>query len=177
MTRSRRPDDASGSSGLGIRIPSARSVAANAKTPSLNASTRPTSRCRSSATSACAVRLATPEGYLLRRRRGATDFRARSPRFAPQALAANAAVVELLKRVADRKNATPAQIALAWLLARKPWIVPIPGTTKLHRLEENIGAASLQLTQEDMREIDDAASKIDVSGERLPEDALGLTNR
>jgi len=132
---------------------------------------------RPSATSACAVRLATPEGYLLRRRRGATDFRARSPRFAPQALAANAAVVELLKRVADRKNATPAQIALAWLLARKPWIVPIPGTTKLHRLEENIGAASLQLTQEDMREIDDAASKIDVSGERLPEDALGLTNR
>ena len=86
-------------------------------------------------------------------------------------------MVELLKRVADRKNATPAQIALAWLLARKPWIVPIPGTTKLHRLEENIGAASLQLTQEDMREIDDAASNIDVSGERLPEDALGLTNR
>jgi len=108
---------------------------------------------------------------------GATDFRARSPRFAPKALAANAAVVELLKRVADRKNATPAQIALAWLLARKPWIVPIPGTTKLHRLEENIGAASLQLTKDDVREIDDAASKIDVSGERLPEDALGLTNR
>src|SRR5206468_9230045 len=106
-----------------------------------------------------------------------SDFRTTVPRFTPENRKANQALVDLLSRIAKRKKATPAQIALAWLLAQKPGIVPIPGTTKLHRLDENIGAASLQLTQEDMREIDDAASKIDVSGERLPEDALGLTNR
>src|SRR5438093_556495 len=106
-----------------------------------------------------------------------SDFRNIVPRFTPEARKANQTIVDVLRNIAEKKQATPAQIALAWLLARKPWIVPIPGTTKLHRLEENIGAASLQLTQEDMREIDDAASKIDVSGERLPEDALGLTNR
>jgi aryl-alcohol dehydrogenase-like predicted oxidoreductase len=105
------------------------------------------------------------------------DFRARSPRFTPEARAANAVVVDLLKRVADRKHASAAQIALAWLLAQKPWIVPIPGTTKLHRLEENIGAAGVELTMNDLREIDEAASRIDVLGERLPEDVLGLTNR
>jgi aryl-alcohol dehydrogenase-like predicted oxidoreductase len=107
----------------------------------------------------------------------ATDFRAVSPRFAPEARAANAAVVDLLKRVAERQDATPAQIALAWLLAQKPWIVPIPGTTKLHRLEENIAAPRVELTPDDLREIRETASRIDVQGERLPQDALGLTNR
>ncbi len=82
---------------------------------------------------------------------------------------ANQALVGLLKQVADRKRATPAQIALAWLLARKPWIVPIPGTTKLHRLEENLGAAGVELTPDDLREIEDAASKIEVQGARYPE--------
>ena len=106
-----------------------------------------------------------------------TDFRNRSPRFAPEARAANLALVDLLKRVAERKRATPAQIALAWLLARKPWIVPIPGTTKLHRLEENLGAADVELTLDDLHEIQDAASKIPVQGARLPEEVLKLTNR
>src|SRR5947208_3606095 len=106
-----------------------------------------------------------------------TDFRNRSPRFAPEARAANLALVDLLKRVAERKRATPAQIALAWLLARKPWIVPIPGTTKLHRLEENLGAADVELTLDDLREIGDAAAKIQVQGARLPEEVLKLTNR
>ena len=106
-----------------------------------------------------------------------TDFRANSPRFAAEARAANAVLVDLLKHVADRKRATPAQIALAWLLAQKPWIVPIPGTRKLARLEENIGAASVELTSDDLREIDAAASKIQVQGERLPEAVLRLTNR
>ena len=106
-----------------------------------------------------------------------TDFRNRSPRFAPEARAANLALVDLLKRVAERKRATPAQIALAWLLARKPWIVPIPGTTKLHRLEENLGAADVELTLDDLHEIQDAAAKIPVLGARLPEEVLKLTNR
>jgi aryl-alcohol dehydrogenase-like predicted oxidoreductase len=107
---------------------------------------------------------------------GATDFRAFSPRFTLEARAANMAVVELLKRIGERKRATPAQIALAWLLAQKPWIVPIPGTRGLERLEENIGAASVELTDADLREIDEAASKITVQGARLPETVLKLTN-
>ena len=106
-----------------------------------------------------------------------TDFRNRSPRFAPDARAAKLALVDLLERVAERKRATPAQIALAWLLARKPWIVPIPGTTKLHRLEENLGAADVELTRDDLHEIGDAAAKIQVQGARLPEEVLKLTNR
>jgi aryl-alcohol dehydrogenase-like predicted oxidoreductase len=106
-----------------------------------------------------------------------TDFRSISPRFAADARAANMAVVDLLKRIADGKHATPAQIALAWLLAQKPWVVPIPGTRKLERLEENIGAAAVELTDADLREINDAASKITVQGARLPEEVLKLTNR
>jgi aryl-alcohol dehydrogenase-like predicted oxidoreductase len=98
-----------------------------------------------------------------------TDFRNIVPRFTPEARKANQALVDLLGRVAERKKATPAQIALAWLLAQKPWIVPIPGTTKLHRLEENIGAAEVDLTPDDLREIDSAASKITVQGARYPE--------
>ena len=98
-----------------------------------------------------------------------TDFRNIVPRFTPEARKANQALVELLSRVAEQKKATPAQIALAWLLAQKPWIVPIPGTTKLHRLEENIGAAEIELTLDDLREIDSAASKITVQGARYPE--------
>jgi aryl-alcohol dehydrogenase-like predicted oxidoreductase len=104
------------------------------------------------------------------------DFRNNSPRFAPEARAANMALVDLLKRIAERKGATPAQLALAWLLAQKPWIVPIPGTTKLHRLEENLGAAAVQLTPEDLREIESAAAKITVQGARLPEAVLALTD-
>jgi aryl-alcohol dehydrogenase-like predicted oxidoreductase len=98
-----------------------------------------------------------------------SDFRNTVPRFAPEARKANQALVDLLQKIAQRKKATPAQIALAWLLAQKPWIVPIPGTTKLNRLEENIGAMSLQLTPEDLRDIDAAASKIKVEGARYPE--------
>ena len=105
-----------------------------------------------------------------------TDFRSISPRFAADARAANMALVDLLKRVADEKGVTPAQIALAWLLAQRPWIVPIPGTTKLTRLEENLGAAHVHLTPADLRDIEDAASGITVQGERLPEAALKLTN-
>ncbi len=106
-----------------------------------------------------------------------SDFRNRSPRFAPEARAANLALVELLRRIAEGKRATPAQIALAWLLVRKPWIVPIPGTRKLTRLDENIGATSVELTPGDLREIEDAASKITVQGARLPEDVLRWTGR
>jgi aryl-alcohol dehydrogenase-like predicted oxidoreductase len=106
-----------------------------------------------------------------------SDFRSRLPRFTPEALKANQALVDLLGRVAERKQATPAQIALAWLLAQKPWIVPIPGTTKLHRLEENIAAASLKLTADDMREIDEAASRITVQGDRYPEELKQMTGR
>src|SRR5213078_3272847 len=96
----------------------------------------------------------------------ANDFRNKLPRFTPEARKANQALVDLLKRVADEKNATPAQIALAWLLAQKPWIVPIPGTTKPHRLEENIGGAEIELTADDLHEIDQAASQIDIEGGR-----------
>jgi aryl-alcohol dehydrogenase-like predicted oxidoreductase len=98
-----------------------------------------------------------------------SDFRSTLPRFTPEALKVNQALIDLLGRIAKRKNATPAQIVLAWLLAQKPWIVPIPGTTKLNRLEENIGAVSIQLTPEDLRDIDGAASKIQVEGARYPE--------
>jgi aryl-alcohol dehydrogenase-like predicted oxidoreductase len=99
-----------------------------------------------------------------------SDFRNNVPRFTPEARKANQALVDLLKSIGERKNATPAQIALAWLLARKPWIVPIPGTTKLNRLDENIGAASVELTADDLREIDNSASKIEVHGARYPEE-------
>lgn len=106
-----------------------------------------------------------------------TDFRNMSPRFAPEARAANMALVDLLKRIAERKHATPAQIALAWLLAQKPWIVPIPGTTKLHRLEENLGAAEVELTPDDLQEIENAALKIAIQGARLPEAVLKMSER
>jgi len=106
-----------------------------------------------------------------------TDFRSRLPRFTPEALKANQALVDLLGRIAERKKATPAQIALAWLLAQKPWIVPIPGTTKLHRLEENIGATKIDLTADDLREIDGAAATIEVEGARYPEQLEALTDR
>ena len=97
------------------------------------------------------------------------DFRSTLPRFTPEALKANQALIDLLGSIGKRKKATPAQIALAWLLAQKPWIVPIPGTTKLNRLEENIGAVAVDLTADDLREIDAAASKIKVEGARYPE--------
>ena len=106
-----------------------------------------------------------------------TDFRNIVPRFAPEARKANQALVDLLGKIAERKKATPAQIALAWLLAQKPWIVPIPGTTKLNRLEENIGAVAVELTPDDLREIESAASKITVQGARYPEDLERLTGR
>ena len=106
-----------------------------------------------------------------------TDFRNIVPRFAPEARKQNLALVDLLRNVAARKPATPAQVALAWLLAQKPWIVPIPGTTKLHRLEENIGGTTVELNAEDLAEIGDAASKIQVKGDRLPESALAMTGR
>ena len=105
------------------------------------------------------------------------DFRKVVPRFTPEALKANQAVVDLLTTIAVRKAATPAQIALAWLLAQKPWIVPIPGTTKLHRLSENLGALDLELSPEDLREIDEAASKITVEGERYPESNQKMIDR
>jgi aryl-alcohol dehydrogenase-like predicted oxidoreductase len=106
-----------------------------------------------------------------------TDFRNISPRFTPEARKANQALVDLLGKVAEQKQATPAQIALAWLLAQKPWIVPIPGTTKLHRLEENIGAVRVELTPDDLREIEAAAATIQVQGARLPEAVLKMTGR
>ncbi len=105
-----------------------------------------------------------------------SDFRNKVPRFTPEARKANQALVELLRSIAERKRATPAQIALAWLLAQRPSIVPIPGTTKLHRLEENIGAVSVELTTDDLREIDAAASQITVHGERYPEEMERRTN-
>jgi aryl-alcohol dehydrogenase-like predicted oxidoreductase len=104
-----------------------------------------------------------------------TDFRNTVPRFSPDARKANQCVVDLLSAIAERKNATPAQIALAWLLAQKPWIVPIPGTTKLHRLEENIGAVSIGLTPEELAEIELAASKMEVQGARYPEHIEKMT--
>ena len=106
-----------------------------------------------------------------------TDFRNRLPRFTPEARKANQALVDLLGRIAAQKNATPAQIALAWLLAQKPWIVPIPGTTKLHRLEENIGAVNVKLTEADLRQIEIAAAEIAVHGTRYPESLEELTGR
>ncbi len=106
-----------------------------------------------------------------------TDFRSTLPRFTPEARKANQALVDLLGQIAGRKKATPAQIALAWLLAQKPWIVPIPGTTKLHRLEENIGAVVVELTANDLKEIESAASKIKVEGARYPEHIEKLTGR
>jgi aryl-alcohol dehydrogenase-like predicted oxidoreductase len=106
-----------------------------------------------------------------------SDLRNTLPRFTPDALKANQALIDLLGSTAERKKATPAQIALAWLLAQKPWVVPIPGTTKLHRLEENIGAVEIELTRDDLREIDSAASKITVQGARYPEKLEQMTGR
>ena len=106
-----------------------------------------------------------------------SDLRSTLPRFTPEARKANQALIDLLRKIAERKKATPAQIALAWLLARKPWIVPIPGTTKLHRLEENIGAASIELSSDDLREIENAASNITVQGARYPEKLEQMTGR
>jgi aryl-alcohol dehydrogenase-like predicted oxidoreductase len=106
-----------------------------------------------------------------------TDFRNIVPRFTPENRKANQAVVDLVSKVAEQKKATSAQIALAWILAQKPWMVPIPGTTKLHRLEENIGAANVQLTADDLRQIDNASSKIPVQGARYPENLQKLVNR
>ena len=103
------------------------------------------------------------------------DFRNHVPRFSPEARKANMALVDVIKAVAERKSATTAQVALAWLLAQKPWIVPIPGTTRLHRLEENLGAAALELTAADLAEINAEASKVPVQGERLPEALLKMT--
>jgi aryl-alcohol dehydrogenase-like predicted oxidoreductase len=105
------------------------------------------------------------------------DFRNIVPRFTPENRKANQAVVDLIEEFAQQKKATPAQVALAWLLAQKPWIVPIPGTTKLHRLEENIGASAIELTADDLRQIDSVASKIPVQGERYPENLQKLVNR
>ena len=104
-----------------------------------------------------------------------TDFRKTLPRFTPEALRANQALVDLLGRIGERKKATPAQIALAWLLAQKPWIVPIPGTTKLNRLEENIGAVSVELSPDDLRDIESAAARIKVEGARYPEHIEKMT--
>jgi aryl-alcohol dehydrogenase-like predicted oxidoreductase len=106
-----------------------------------------------------------------------SDFRSTLPRFTPEALKANQALIDLLAKIGERRKATPAQIALAWLLAQKPWIVPIPGTTKLNRLEENIGAVATELTPDDLREIDSAASKITVQGARYPEKLEQMTGR
>jgi aryl-alcohol dehydrogenase-like predicted oxidoreductase len=106
-----------------------------------------------------------------------TDFRNNSPRFSPEAREANLAVVDLLNQIAEKKRGTPAQIALAWLLGQKPWIVPIPGTTRLHRLEENLRSVNIQLTEEDLRNIDVAVSKIEIQGLRLPEAVLKMSDR
>jgi aryl-alcohol dehydrogenase-like predicted oxidoreductase len=106
-----------------------------------------------------------------------TDFRSSLPRFTPEALKANQALIDLLGGIAGRKKATPAQIALAWLLAQKPWIVPIPGTTKLHRLEENLGALSVELTSNDLHDINEAASHVTVQGARYPERLEAMTGR
>jgi aryl-alcohol dehydrogenase-like predicted oxidoreductase len=106
-----------------------------------------------------------------------SDFRSTLPRFTPEALKANQALIHLLASIGEQKKATPAQIALAWLLAQKPWIVPIPGTTKLHRLDENIGAVSVELTPDDLRDIENAASEITVQGARYPEKLEQMTGR
>lgn len=105
------------------------------------------------------------------------DFRNTVPRFAPEARKANQAIVDLIGKFAEQKNATSAQIALAWVLAQKPWIVPIPGTTKMHRLEENLGAVDMELTPNDLREIDDLTSQVKVEGERYSESAQRMINR
>lgn len=107
----------------------------------------------------------------------ADDFRSRLPRFTPEAMEKNQALVDLLKRIGSEKGATTAQIALAWLLAQKPWIVPIPGTTKLHRLEENIAAADVELTADDLDKIERAAAAIHVEGDRYPPELMALTGR
>ncbi len=106
-----------------------------------------------------------------------TDFRNIVPRFSPEARKANQSMIDLLNNIATRKNATPAQVALAWLMAQKPWIVPIPGTTKLHRLEENIGSVNIEFTADELREIDNASSEIKVQGERYPEQLQKLVGR
>ena len=106
-----------------------------------------------------------------------SDFRSTLPRFTAEALKANQALINLLDNIAERKKATPAQIALAWLLAQKPWMVPIPGTTKLDRLDENIGAVSIELTRDDLREIDEASARITVVGARYPERLEQMTGR
>ena len=106
-----------------------------------------------------------------------TDFRNTIPRFSPEARKANQALVDLLGKFAAQKNATPAQIALRWVLAQKPWVVPIPGTTKPHRLEENLGAVEVELTPDDLREIDNLTSQVKVEGERYPESAQRMINR
>ncbi len=108
---------------------------------------------------------------------GGNDFRSTLPRFTPEAMKANGVLVELLRSIAARKNATPAQIALAWLLEQKPWIAPIPGTTKLERLEENLGAAAIELSAAELREIDEAAAKIQIVGARYPEHIEAMTGR
>jgi aryl-alcohol dehydrogenase-like predicted oxidoreductase len=108
---------------------------------------------------------------------GDNDFRKILPRFTPEAMEKNQALVDLLKRIAAEKKMTPAQIALAWLLAQKPWIVPIPGTTKLHRLEENLDAAKVELTAQDLAEIKRAATGIQIEGERYPEHLMVTTGR
>lgn len=108
---------------------------------------------------------------------GEDDFRKLLPRFTPEAMEKNQALIDLLAKIAGEKNATPAQIALAWLLAQKPWIVPIPGTTKLHRLEENIVSANVVLTQPDLLSLAEALSAIDIEGERYPENLLATTGR
>jgi aryl-alcohol dehydrogenase-like predicted oxidoreductase len=106
-----------------------------------------------------------------------SDLRGRIPRFEPEAMKANLALVDILRRIAERRSATPAQVALAWLLAQKPWIVPIPGTTKLDRLRENVGAADVQLTADDLREIEEGARKVTVQGARYPEELMRLSGR
>jgi aryl-alcohol dehydrogenase-like predicted oxidoreductase len=106
-----------------------------------------------------------------------SDIRSRIPRFAPEALKVNRALIDLLAKIAEQKRATPAQIALAWLLAQKPWIVPIPGSRKIERLDENIGAVAVELTSDDLREIESALSKITVQGARYPEDIERQTGR
>jgi len=106
-----------------------------------------------------------------------TDFRNTVPRFSPENRKANMAMVDLVKCIADEKQVTPAQVALAWLLARKPWIVPIPGTTKLHRLQENLGAVNVVLTADDLREIEEASSRIEIHGDRYSEAAQATIDR
>ena len=108
---------------------------------------------------------------------GDNDFRKNLPRFTPEAMEKNQRLVDLLKRIAAEKRGTPAQIALAWLLAQKPWIVPIPGTTRFHRLEENLAAADIKLTAQDLAEIKRAAGEIQIEGERYPENLMATTGR